>query len=81
MELRNKTKGNSQYFDIEIYQRYRAKTLRSIAIASWFVSNNATHDDFSIQTVKDKIKRCNKNWTLRNHSNMLPMAARQYQRN
>lgn len=65
--------GTASNSNIEILQRFQSKTLRSIANAPWFVTNNTLHNDFKIPTVKCEIKKvsCSYLERLSNHINPL----------
>ena len=49
--------GTVSNFNIEILQRFQSKTLRSLIDTTWYVTNEATHRDFKIPTVKEEISK------------------------
>lgn len=65
--------GTASNSNIEILQRYQSKTLRLIANAPWFITNNNIHKDLQIPTVKDEINKHTSRYLdrLSTHSNPL----------
>ena len=59
--------------NIEILQRFRSKTLRSLIDAPWYVTNETIHRDLKIPTDKEEIcKFSNRyNISVNNHQNPL----------
>lgn len=81
--------GCSKPSNTKILQTFQSKTLRMIADAPWYVSNQTLHDDFNIPFIKDVIREHSIKYKTRstNHSNQLinelfnqPPAARRLKR-
>ena len=47
--------GTAAKSNIEILQRFQSKTLRLLANAPWYVTNNRIHHDLNIKTVQEEI--------------------------
>jgi hypothetical protein len=55
--------GCSSKSNVNIVQRFQSKTLRMIAGAPWYVSNQTLHTDLRIETVEDeRLKRVDKHF-------------------
>ena len=65
--------GTASNSNIEILQRFRSKTLRSLINVPWYVTNEAIHRDLKILTVKEEITKCNNRYIKRvnKHRNRL----------
>lgn len=48
--------GTTSNSNIEILQRFQSKTLRIMAKAPWYMTNNQIHRDLKISLIKDEIK-------------------------
>ena len=68
--------GTASISNVEILERYQAKTLRLITNAPWFVSNNAIRRDLAMLNVKDEISRFNTKYLKRlsEHTNALAIS-------
>lgn len=49
--------GCASRSNVEVIQRFQSKTIRTIADAPWYVTNQTLHVDFNIPYVKDIIKK------------------------
>lgn len=65
--------GCSKPSNTKILQTFQSKTLRMIANAPWYISNQTIHDDFGIPFIKDIIRPHATRYNQRNaiHSNRL----------
>ena len=65
--------GTASNSNIEIFQRFQSKTLRSLIDAPWYVTNEAIHRNLKIPTVKEEIIKCSNRYIIRvnNHRNPL----------
>ena len=63
--------GSASNSNVDILQRFQSKTLRTIANAPWYVTNEILHHDLGIQTVKEEIARYSTKYLsrLENHPN------------
>ena len=59
--------------NIEIFQRFQSKMLRSLINVPWYVTNETIHRDLKISTIKDEIRnsRSKYNARINNHHNPL----------
>ena len=65
--------GTASNSNIEIFQRFQSKTLRSLIDAPWYVTNKTIHRDLKIPTVKEEISKFSNKCNIRinNHQNPL----------
>ena len=65
--------GTASKSNIEIFQRFQSKTLRSLINAPWYVTNETIQRDLKIPTVKEEIYkfRSRDNARVNNHHNPL----------
>ena len=65
--------GAASNSNIEILQRFRSKTLRSLINVPWYVTNETIHRVLRIPTVKEEIYKCRSRYYARvnNHHNPL----------
>lgn len=65
--------GTASNSNIEILQRFQSKTLRMIANAPWYVTNDTIHKDFQISTIREEIGKSSEKYISRldNHPNHL----------
>ncbi|CAG7816761.1 unnamed protein product [Allacma fusca] len=57
--------GTAKGSNIEIIQRFQNKTLRCIAEAPWFATNQSIHDHCNIEAVKPIITKISEKYKLR----------------
>jgi hypothetical protein len=65
--------GSASKSNIEILERFQAKTLRTIALAPWYVTNQVIQRDLQMSSVKDEARRCSLQYRKRltTHPNVL----------
>ena len=68
--------GTASNSNIEILQRFRSKTLRSLINVPWYVTNEAIHRDLKILTVKEEITKCNNRYIKRVNKHRNPLTTK-----
>ena len=65
--------GTASNSNIEIFQRFQSKTLRSLINAPWYVTNETIQHDLEIPTVEEEIYKFRSRYNARvnNHHNPL----------
>ena len=66
--------GTSSISNTEIIQRFQSKTLRMMANAPWFVTNNTLHNVLKIPYVLSEIKKFTNQYLQRLSDNVNPLA-------
>lgn len=68
--------GTASNSNIEILQRYQSKTIRMIANAPWFITNDNIHKDMRIPKIRNEINRFSAKYLdrLSAHSNTLAIS-------
>ena len=62
--------------NIEIFQLFQSKTLRSLIDAPWYVTNETIHRDLKTPTVKEEISKFSNRYSIRVNNHQNPIVAR-----
>ena len=65
--------GAASNSNIEILQRFRSKTLRSLINVPWYVTNETIHRVLRIPTVKEEIYKCRSRYYARDNNHHNPL--------